>query len=127
MAFGFKIKSVKTKNAYTIDELYEQIKDVQFEAGMPSLSQHGATHVITFPALDHNNQVWIIPGQMKKQCTKWTVQKNQEVGLVNAAVNEALGDLTNGITRLSGIMGGNAKRIEELVDSTAKQLGELGL
>lgn len=127
MAFGFKLKSVKTRNAYTVQGLFEQIKDVEFEAGFPSLTKHGATWIITFPALDSNNQVWIIPGQIKKQCTKWTVQKSQEAGLANTVVNEAIGDLTDGLTKLSGVIGDNAKLIEKHVESVAKQLDDLGL
>lgn len=65
MAFGVKFKTAETKNAYTIEGLYEAIKDKEFSAGKPSLTKHGFTNIITFPALDRQNQVWIVPKQMK--------------------------------------------------------------
>jgi hypothetical protein len=33
MALGVKIKNIKTNNSYTIESLYEAIKDVEFTAG----------------------------------------------------------------------------------------------
>ena len=52
MALGVKFKTVKTANAYTLEELFEAIKDKQFSAGQPSITKHGLTYMITFPALD---------------------------------------------------------------------------
>ncbi|MGB4933686.1 MAG: hypothetical protein WBO64_00300, partial [Ruminococcus bromii] len=60
MAFGVKVKNIKTKNTYSIESLYEAIKDKNFSAGVPSLTKHGMATVITFPALDSQNQVWIM-------------------------------------------------------------------
>ncbi len=127
MAFGFKLKQVKTKNAYTVDELYEAIKDVKFTAGEPELTKHGLTPVIVFPPLDRNNQVWILPAQFKAPYTKWTIQKNEAVGLTSAVVNQALDDLTDGLTRISSVLGKKANKIEELVAATAEELDALGL
>lgn len=127
MAFGFKLKQVKTKQKYTIEELYEAIKDAEFTAGTPELTTHGLTTIITFPPLDMNNQVWIIPGQLKAPYNKWTVQKNQQAGVGNMVGKDVLSNLTGGLTDLSGAFGKRAKKIEELVVDTANELDALGL
>ena len=60
MAFGVKTKNIKTQNSYTIESFFDAIKDKEFTAGTPSLTKHGMATVITFPALDSQNQVWIM-------------------------------------------------------------------
>ena len=60
MAFGIKTKNIKTQNSYTIESFFDAIKDKEFTAGTPSLTKHGMATVITFPALDSQNQVWIM-------------------------------------------------------------------
>ena len=57
MAFGIKTKNIKTQNSYTIESFFDAIKDKEFTAGTPSLTKHGMATVITFPALDSQNQV----------------------------------------------------------------------
>lgn len=123
MAFGVKIKSVKTENEYTIESLYEAIKDKTFTAGVPSLTKHGLTTIITFPALDRNNQVWVMLAGKKKI----SVQKQEEAGVENLAKNAAIGALTNGWGNIGGTFGKTAKEAEKLVEATAKELEELGL
>lgn len=125
--FGFKLKTVKTDGSYTIEELYEKIKDKNFTAGTAELSKHGLTHVITFPPLDRYNQVWIMPAFMGKSGSKFQVLKQQAVGVGNAVKNQILSDLTGGILGLGGVIGKNAKEIEKLVEATAQELGAMGL
>jgi len=128
MAFGFKIKKLKTSRAYTLEELFEQIQDKTFTAGQPSLTKHGLTTVITFPPLDRNNQIWLMQAQMSKPpYTQWQVYKNQPAGVENMVVNEVLEQLTDGFSRLSGAFGNNAKKIEQLVEITANELEQLNL
>ena len=127
MAFGFKRAKFETSKAYTVEELYEAIKDKEFTAGKPQLAKHGMAPVIVFPPLDSNNQIWVIQSQFKAPYTKWQVYKSEEVGLGNAAINQVASDLTGGATRLSGIIGSKAKAIEKLVEATAKELSEMGL
>ena len=128
MAFGFKIKKLVTKESYTLEELFEKIKDHQFTAGVPSLSKHGLTQVITFPPLDSNNQIWITQSQLGKgPYTKWQIFKNEQVGLDSAVINAVGEKLTGGLSRLSSIFGSKAKKIEELIVATAKELEEMGL
>lgn len=124
---GFKIKKVITKNAYSIESLYEAIKSHEFSAGKPELTEHGLTNVITFPALDRNNQVWILPAQMKKECTKWYVQKQKRPGLKNMVVDMALDEISDGWSSFSGVFGKTAKRAEELTEITAQELDLLDL
>ena len=61
MAFGFKLKHVKTKEPFADTKaLYERIKDERFYAGKPELVKNGLADVIVFPALDSQNQVWVM-------------------------------------------------------------------
>lgn len=126
---GVKVKTVKTKNEYTIEEFYDAIKDHSFSAGAPALTKHGLTTIITFPPLDRHNQVWIIPvvGFKKNSTTKFQVSKNDVAGAGNAAVNMALNDLTGGLTGLRGIAGKNTKSAEKLVELTVQELDALQL
>mgnify|MGYP003227504037 CR=1 FL=1 len=114
MALGVKIKNIKTNNSYTIESLYEAIKDV-------------AATIITFPALDSQNQVWIMKSGFSKESQKFSIQKSEEAGLGNTAKNMALDSLTNGIFGFGSMLGGNAKKCEQLVDATAKELSKLNL
>lgn len=128
MAFGFKYRKFETSQAYTLEELFEKIQNQQFTAGQPALTKHGFTTIITFPPLDSNNQIWLTQAQVSKPSyTKWQIYKNQAAGVENMAVNEVFDQLTDGLSRLSGVFGGNAKKIEELVEITAKEIGALNL
>lgn len=126
---GVKVKTVKTKNEYTIEEFYDAIKDHSFSAGAPVLTKHGLATIITFPPLDRHNQVWIMPvvGFKKNSTNKFQVSKNDVAGAGNAAVNMALGDLTGGLTNLRGMVGKNTKSAEKLVDLTVQELDALQL
>ncbi|MCQ2495670.1 MAG: hypothetical protein MJ131_03660 [Lachnospiraceae bacterium] len=121
--FGVKIKTVKTNVDCSIEEFYELIKDKTFSAGQPSLTKHGFANVITFPALDRNNQVWIMKGGKNK----WSIQKQEEAGVGNAVKNAALDGLTKGWSSIGGMFGSKAKEAEKLVEATASELEALGL
>ncbi|MBR1486992.1 MAG: hypothetical protein IJ597_07045 [Synergistaceae bacterium] len=125
--FGFKIKKVTTKRAYTIEALYAAIRDHEFSAGKPKLTEHGFANVITFPALDRNNQVWILPAQIKKECTKWYVQKQKRAGVKNMAIDMALDEISGGWSSFSGVFGKTAKRAEQLTEITAQELDSMDL
>jgi hypothetical protein len=124
MAFGFKLKTIKTKNSYANNrELFERIKDEEFEAGAPKLAKNGFTEIIVFPPLDRQNQIWVMmAGKNKIQ-----VQKSELVGAGNMAANEVLEQVTGGIFGMKSIMGKNAKHIEQLVVTTADELEALDL
>ena len=127
--FGFKMKTVRTRNAYSIESLFEAIRAHSFSAGMPELTDHGLNKIITFPALDMNNQVWIIPGQIttQKEYTKWTVLKSKRAGVANTAMNIALDSITDGWSSFSGVFGKKAKEAERLTELTASELDAIGL
>ena len=128
MAFGFKIRKLETQKEYTMEELFEAIRDKEFSAGHPELTKHGATLIITFPPIDRNNQIWVSPGQMKKApWSKFTITKNEVAGLGNMAANTVVQGLTGGWSRMSGTFGKKAKTAEELVVATHEELQALGL
>ena len=127
MAFGVKIKNVKLKNKYTIEELYEAIKDKQFTAGTPELTKHGFAYIITFPALDDQNQVWVMASGFGKSTNKFSIQKQEKAGMSNLAKNVALNSVTKGFYGIGGTLGDNVKKCEQFVVDTARELGEMGL
>lgn len=127
MAFGVKTKNIKTQNSYTIESFFDAIKDKEFTAGTPSLTKHGMATVITFPALDSQNQVWIMKSGFGKETQKFSIQKSNEAGLDNAAKNAAIDSVTGGLFSVGGMISENTKKCEKLVDATAKELSEMNL
>ncbi len=127
MALGFKIKKVKLQNAYTLEALFEKIKDTEFAAGKPEWVKHGLAYVIAFPALDSHNQVQILSASMKKESDTFQVLKMEQAGLNNTAKNILFENLTDGLLGIRSVMGKNAKEIVVLVEKTAEQLGNMGL
>ena len=111
MAFGVKTKNIKTQNSYTIESFFGAIKDKEFTAGTPSLTKHGMATVITFPALDSQNQVWIMKSGFGKETQKFSIQKS----------------ITGGLFSVGGMVSENTKKCEKLVDATAKELSEMNL
>lgn len=127
MAFGVKVKTVPVSKAYTIQELFEEIKDVNFSAGKPDMIKYMTNTVIVFPALDSHNQVQIMALGLKKSTAKLAVQKGDELTLKGAAKNMILSDLTGGLTGLQRAVGNNVKEAERLVDATVQELISLNL
>ena len=127
MAFGVKIKRIQTRHAYSIESFYEAIRDKTFTAGKPSLTKHGLAEIVTFPALDRQNQVQILPVGLQPETRKFQIQKAEAAGVANMAGNMALDQLTGGIFGFGQIIGKNAKRCEELVEITAKELDMIHL
>lgn len=121
------VKNVKLNlkgNYEKIEELFEAIKELKFEAGQPAYVKHGFNPVIVFPELDRNNQVWI----MNAGKGKYQVMRSAEVaGLDNVLKNAVLDELTDGITSLSGAFGNKKKRCMELVEITAKEIEAAGV
>lgn len=125
--FGVKIKKFATKKPYTLEELFDEIKDKQFTAGPVSYTKSGLAYVITFPPIDNNNQIWIMGSGLKGPFSKFTVSKNQVAGVGNAVKNQFISDLTGGWSRVSGVFGKNAKDTEKLVEITCEELIALDL
>lgn len=127
MAFGYKMRTFKTKGAYTIEELYDQIKDVHFDAGQPEVVMHGAVPVIAFPALDGENQCIVQNGSMRKPYTKWQVLKTRKVGVANAVGQEVLNTVTDGWSGMRSMFGNNQKKVQAQVDEVADKIEALNL
>lgn len=127
MAFGFKFKTIQTSKEYTIEDFYGAIKDKSFTAGVPSLTKHGLVTIITYPALDSQNQVQILLSGIGKESKKFQVQKAEEAGVKNMAANMVLDTITKGLFGWGSVAGKSVKRCEELVDITYRELGELKL
>ena len=125
---GIKQIKITTKENYSIQSLYERIKDEQFSAGKPELVKHGFNWLIAFPAVDKNNQCQIIQGWFKgEEGQKFTVLKAEQAGTENMLKNAALDSLTNGWSSISKIGGKNCKLVEKQVEDTVKELNALGL
>ena len=123
MAFGVKMKTIKTSRDYTVEEFFDAIKDKEFEAGKPEYVKQGLAYLIAFPALDSQNQVQIV--RLGKG--KFMVQKAEQAGVGNLLKNAAIDSATGGIFGMKKMVGQNAKRCEELVEITKKELEALGL
>ena len=124
-AFGVRVEKLNLKGNYSIQELFEKIKEVDFEAGTPSLVKNGFAWVIAFPEMDRNNQVQILGGN-----GKYTVQRSaQPVGVDKMLANMALDKLTGGISGFSGAFGDTKKRCMEMATKTAKanKINALGI
>ena len=124
MAFGFKLKTVKTKESFeNYQQLFDRIKDVDFTAGKPELVKNGFADVIVFPPLDRQNHIWV----MLQGKNKIIIQKNQVVGVADQAINAAFDAVTDGLFSVGSIMGKNSKKIEKLVEATASEIEALNL
>lgn len=122
---GVKTAKLNLKGNYdSVEQLYEAIKEIKFEAGMPECVKHGFNTVIVFPELDRNNQVWI----MNSGKGKFQVLRSAEVaGVKNVIKNGVLDELTDGWSGMSAAFGNKKKRCMELVDITAKEIQEAGI
>ena len=122
MAFGVKVRRIQTSRAYSIGSFYEAIRAKTFTAGEPSLTKRGLAEIVTFPALDRRNQVQILPVGPQQETRKFQIQKSEAA---DAAMTPD--QLTGGFFGFGKIIGKNAKRCEELVEITAKELDMIHL
>lgn len=96
---GVKMIKIAPKEKMSLEELFNKIKDLQFDAGVPEYTKHGFNYVIAFPPEDRENQVWIIE-------TKggFTVQRSVAIaGVSNMIKNGVKADILNGLS--GGITG----------------------
>lgn len=56
---GSKWENIKTKNSYSLEELFEKIKDADYPCGAPRFGNHITKDIIFFPPIGKNNQIWI--------------------------------------------------------------------
>lgn len=119
---GVKQVKIETKTAATIEDLFEKIKEVKFEAGQPYLADYGPNHIIAFPELDRNNQVQI----MKTYDYKFVVLRSvSPVGRV--LDNIVMDQLTDGWSSMSAGVGNKKKKCIELVTEVADKVLALDL
>lgn len=124
---GIKVKNLTFSKEYSLEELYEAIKNHPFSAGEPSLTKHGMATIITFPPLNRQNQVRIMKVGLKERSAKFSVQKGEQAGVGKMAGNMALNELTGGIFGLFSVAGKTVKKCEQLVEATAKELAAMNL
>lgn len=128
MAFGIKQKKVETQNSYSMESLFEAIKDHEFTPGAPKLVKQGFALIIAFPEVDRNNQVQITQGWMKgPEGNKFTILKAEAAGVDNMAKNMVIDSLTNGWGSMGKLGGKNCKLAEEQVDAVVAEFTALGL
>lgn len=124
--FGVKVKSLQTRNRYTVEELFDAIKTVKFTAGTPQLTHAGLTPVIVFPALDVENQVRIYNASMvRNSSNRFFVQRDERVGSISSTATAD--DAEAALASLGASPGNRAKACEMLVDRTYEELDELRL
>ena len=82
MALCVKINNIKAQNSYSIESFYKAIKDKHFSAGVPSLTKYGAASVITFPAIDSQNQVWIMKNGLSTESHKFPYRNHMRQVLI---------------------------------------------
>lgn len=122
--FGVTLIQIKPRNTYTIEELFEKIKNVPFEAGQPQLLRYAMAQAICFPEQDRNNQVQI---SVDKKGRINVMRSPQPMALEKVAKNLALDQLTGGLSGMSMLGGKKKKLCEQLTKRTAEQLKELDL
>ena len=114
---------LRLSKEYTIEELFELIKDVEFEAGKPSIANHGPTKWIVFPEISRYNQV-VIGGSQGKFYAKCISQPI----VVNTLISKRI--ITGIIKILAGFSGNFEKikkRYEKLAESVGIQINNMNL
>lgn len=121
--FGIKQIKIETRTPMSIQDFYEKIKDVHFEAGEPQLVKNGLAWVIAFPEVDRNNQVQILGDKGKFYVTRAV----QPAGLGKFAKNIALEALTDGWSGMSAAFGDKKKLCMHLTELAAETIKGLDL
>lgn len=119
---GVKMIKIAPKENMTLEELYNKIKDQQFDAGVPEYIKHGFNYVIAFPPEDRENQVWIIESK-----NGFTVQRSVVIaGISNMVKNELKADIldkvSGGITGMISTFGSPKKACMAHCDDVAEKV-----
>ncbi len=120
------IKSIKLElngNYDTLEELFEAIKPLTFEAGVPELKKNIVGFVIAFPPIDRNNQVWITGSQGNFYISR----SDEVVGLGNLAKSYVLTTLSGGWSKITALIGKRKKHCMKLIEITANEIKEAGI
>ncbi len=128
MALGIKQIKVVTQNNYSIESLYEAIKDHEFSCGQPKLVKQALALIIVFPEIDRQNQCQIVRGWFKgDEGNKFTIMKAEAAGMENFAKNVALHAITDGWSSMGSVFGKNSKLCEKQCEEVAEELKKMGL
>ena len=119
---GVKTIKIVPKEKMTLEELFNKIKDQQFDAGVPEYVKHGFNFVIAFPPEDRENQVWIIETK-----NGFTVQRSVVIaGVSNMVKNglkaEVLDRMSGGITGMISAFGSPKKACMAHCDDIANKV-----
>ena len=126
---GF-IKHFNTKEEYTVEGLYEKIKDCEFSAGVPTVDTTLGNPSIVFPKLDEFNQIWIAPSGLSSTGTwkKWAVFKSvHDAGAANVVGHMALSHFLPFTTGYLSYGSKNSKEAFALVDKTIEEITKLDI
>ena len=104
---------------YTMEELYEKIKTIPFEAGHPSLVSQGTARLIVWPQMDRNNQIQILERNGKFTCMRSPQPAGSKHSILYA--------ITGGLTNFSGMFGKKRQSCEALARKTGEQINALRL
>jgi len=126
MGFGelLGVKNIKITlpQAMTIEEVYEKIKDIEFDAGKPEIVKHGFNTIIAFPPEDRENQVWV----MLSKTTLYVQRSVAIAGLENMIKNSVKADvmdaLTGGASGLISAFGNPKKQCMAHCDDAAEKI-----
>ena len=108
----------------SIKELYEKLKDVEWKIGEPFVDKGaGVGDVIAWPAFDKNNQV-----QIWYYRKKFVICRSTHIaGNKNFMASMALDSLTDGLSSLSGSLGGKKDICNQMVKEMGEQINGMNL
>ena len=107
---------------YTIEEIYEKIKNIPFEAGHPAMVHQGSMTLIVWPQMDRSNQIQILGKNGKFNC----LRSAQPAGTSSSSAI-TLSALTGGLLNLDSLFGKKRKACEALARKTGEQINALRL
>ena len=125
---GVKPIKITPKEKISLEELYEKIKDLQFDAGKPEYVKHGFNYVIAFPPEDRENQVWIMQTKKGEFVVQRSVTMAGFSNMVSSSVKAGvMNKLTGGVTGMISTFGSPKKACMAHCDSVAEKIKSLDL
>lgn len=121
-AFGVKTIKIEPKEKMTLEELFEKIKDLSFDAGTPEYIKHGLNYIIAFPPEDRQNQVWIIKSRNGFVIQRSVVIAGVEDMIKNAVEAEVFDKITGGVTGMISTFGNPKKKCMAHCDDIAEKI-----
>lgn len=119
---GVKQIKITPKTKMTLEEVYEAIKGLEFDAGAPEIVKHGFNTVIAFPPEDRENQVWVIMNKDNVVVQRSVVVAGLKESIKNGVKAELMNQLTGGVTGLISTFGGPKKACMAHCDDVANKI-----